>query len=216
MGVILTDQQKLWPGHIPYVDKSKMSDKHILEFNTLVGKQVFRPRNQETDYVSISWSSLASNCKVGRQGGEQQLNYGTKTSLFHEMCHACAIGHENFNTGWPGALYLVTYWSQNPTAPVVAKETFPGTTRQRANSNEERGKPAKISPEMELYSGAESFNLLHSKYRSDGQYDPASIMLYSHSAFGIPDDEWSKLGAPPFVKNTTLSALDIATIASLF
>lgn len=105
MGVLVKDQGLRWPGHIiPYtlncMTVGEWAQARINEFNQRVGKVIFVPHNGQQWWVQFDFSETAAGCALGcLKGTPQFLNFKEKQeNIWHEMAHACGLGHEQFHT----------------------------------------------------------------------------------------------------------------------
>jgi hypothetical protein len=168
MSVIVTDPALLWNGYIPYViqyaGSSAWVKSKIDEFNSQVGMKAFVPMGSEADYLvfklriddpTTQTTMAHSGCVVGRRGGAQDITFKmADKSIWHEMAHACGLGHEQFH--------------ESGARQKAIKEKYPDL----AGKSDAEIKKANIGmDQVALTSG--------SKYTSVGGFDEKSIMLYS-------------------------------------
>jgi hypothetical protein len=106
MAVVTNDLNALtWPNNkIPYECTDASMVSLINEFNTSLGLTLFIGRTNENDYIVITKVGAKDphGSEIGKKGGKQELKApADKAILFHEMGHACGLGHEFFHTQAP-------------------------------------------------------------------------------------------------------------------
>jgi hypothetical protein len=102
MPALVSDLSKRWPGKIPYrvgldniggVGRTWLLAR-LQEFNTACGVEVFKPRNEEADYVEFE---AGSDSPIGKQTGRQICRI-SRANVYHEIGHAIGLGHTYFHT----------------------------------------------------------------------------------------------------------------------